>query len=103
MLIEDVYQTLQKENLCDSAYDFSVRYLGKSKSYYSVIKARNEMPSITAISTLEAALKNTEFLFSNNSHPVIIKSRQSLQNIRAEVEKYRESLSQAVLADRNCI
>ena len=97
MLIEQVYKKLQEENLCDNAYDFSVRYLGKSKSYYSMIKVRNEMPSITAISTLEAALKNAEFLYSNSSHPVIVKSRQSLQNIRAEVVDYRESYSQAVL------
>lgn len=100
MLIEQVFDELQNEKLCDNAYDFSVRYLGKSKSYYSVIKARNEMPSIAAIATLEMALKNTVFLFSNSSHPVINKTHQSLQELYGKVGHYRESRSQAELADK---
>ena len=81
MLIEQVFEKLQNEKLCNSAYDFSVRYLGKSKSYYSVIKARKKMPGIATIATLEMALKNTAFLFSNSSHPVINKTHQSLYEL----------------------
>ncbi len=100
MLIEQVFKKLQEENLCENAYDFSIRYLGKSKSYYSVIKARNEVPSISVISTLEAALKNSVFLFSDNSHPIINKTHQSLQDLYGKVSNYRESRSQAVLKGR---
>lgn len=99
MLIEDVFQQLQKEKLCDSAYDFSTRYLGKSRSYYSVIKARNERPSIEAIATLEIALQNTANLYSKNSHPVIVKVHHSLCKLSNDVGNYRVQCTQAKLLD----
>lgn len=103
MLIEQVFKKLQNEKLCNSAYDFSVRYLGKSKSYYSVIKARKKMPSIATIATLEMALKNTAFLFSNSSHPVINKTHQSLYELYSKVGNYRELESQARLSESQLI
>ncbi len=90
MLIENIYKTLHEHNLCNSAYDFSVHYLGKSKSYYSVLKARNETPSIEAITTLETALKNTTTTYSSNKHPFYIKNRDALTQMTADIERYRE-------------
>jgi len=99
MIIENVYEKLQEENLCSSAYDFSTRYLGMSRSYYSVLKARNENPSIEAIATLEMALLNKSKSFNNNSHPVILRIHSSLQNLCADVRALREQHSQQRLAN----
>ncbi|WP_167367348.1 DUF6626 family protein [Solemya elarraichensis gill symbiont] len=49
MLIDNVYEKLRENDLCSSAYEFSTNYLGKSRSYYSVLKARQLEPSISAI------------------------------------------------------
>ena len=97
MLIESIYQKLYKQNLCDSGYDFSVRFLGKSRSYYSVLKARKEEPSIAAIATLEIALKNTSGLFSDR-HPVLTKTRITLQDLAVDVGQYREQRSNEILS-----
>ena len=97
MLIESIYQKLHNQNICDSGYDFSVRFLGKSKSYYSVLKSRKEKPSIEAISTLEIALKNTSTIFSDK-HPILTKTRISLQSLSDDVKQYREKLSHEILS-----
>ena len=96
-MIESIYNKLHDQNICDSAYDFSVRYLGKSRSYYSVIKSRKEQPSMEAISTLEIALKNTSSLFSDR-HPVLTKTRITLQDLAVDVGQYREQRSNELLA-----
>ena len=57
MGLYDIYETLSKIRLCDSAYDFSTEYLGKSKSYFSVIKAQEKEASIDAILRLERVLR----------------------------------------------
>ena len=98
MLIDTVYKKLYDQHLCKSAYDFSVRFLGKSKSYYSVIKARNDIPSIEAISTLETALKNTSLVYDNNKFPYYPKTRDSLLKMSADVARYREQRSNELLS-----
>jgi len=97
MLIESIYQTLHDQSICDSGYEFSVRYLGKSRSYYSVLKARKEEPSIEALSTLEISLKNTSAIFSDR-HPVLKRTRIALQQLSDEVKSYREERSNDLLA-----
>ena len=99
MLIETIYQKLYDQDICDSGYDFSVRFLGKSQSYYSVIKSRKEQPSIEVIATLEIALKNTSNLFSDR-HPIFTKTRISLQDLAVDVGQYREHLSNEILSQR---
>ena len=100
-MIESIYNKLHDQNICDSAYDFSVRFLGKSRSYYSVLKTRNVQPSIEAISTLEVALKNTSNLFSDR-HPVLTKTRITLQDLAVDVGQYREQLSNEILSQHTC-
>ena len=97
MLIESIYQILHDQSICDSGYEFSVRYLGKSRSYYSVLKARKEEPSIEALSTLEISLKNTSAIFSDR-HPVLTRTRITLQQLSDEVKTYREKRSNDLLA-----
>ena len=89
MLLEDVYAKLKKQHLCSSAYEFSEFFLGKSKSYYSVLKARNEEPSIDAIATLEFALKAKAELFSDN-HPVFIRVKNELETLSEQATRFRE-------------
>ena len=88
MLLDDVYARLKKERLCSSAYEFSVRFLGKSPGYYSVLKARDEQPSIEAVVTLETALMHKASLFSN-THPIFVKARESLFQLSKDVADYR--------------
>ena len=91
MLIEDVYTTLVNEKLCDSAYDFSQRYLGKSKSYYSVLKSRNISPSFDVILTLESSLQNTASLYSDRQ-PIFTRRIKSLNCLAEDVKKHRETI-----------
>ena len=100
-MIESIYKTLHDQNICDSAYDFSVRFLGKSRSYYSVLKTRKEEPSMEAIATLEIALKNTSNLFSDR-HPIFTKTRISLQSLSNDVKQYREKRSNDLLSQLTC-
>ena len=57
MYLEDLYQEMRAAQLVASAYEFSEKYLGRSRNYYSVLKARNMEPSIAAIVSLEYALQ----------------------------------------------
>jgi hypothetical protein len=57
MGLYDIYETLNKIDMCDNAYDFSTDYLGKSKSYYSVMKAKEKEASIDSILWLESVLR----------------------------------------------
>ena len=100
MLIESIYQILHDQSICDSGYEFSVRFLGKSKSYYSVLKARKMEPSIEAIATLELSLKNTSTIFSDR-HPVLTRTRISLQKLSNEVKLYREKRTNKTLSEIN--
>ena len=57
MYLEELYQEMREAQLVASAYEFSEKYLGRSRNYYSVLKARNMEPSIGAILALEYALQ----------------------------------------------
>jgi len=57
MYLEELYQEMREARLVASAYEFSEKYLGRSRNYYSVLKARNMEPSIGAILVLEYALQ----------------------------------------------
>lgn len=57
MYLEKLYREMRDAQLVASAYEFSEKYLGRSRNYYSVLKARNMEPSIGAILALEYALQ----------------------------------------------
>jgi hypothetical protein len=88
MLLEKVYDELRQLHLCSSAYKFSVNYLGKSPSYFSVLKARNEEPSIEALVTLEAALNRKACLYGD-AHPCLTRTRKLLVELAKEVGAHR--------------
>lgn len=97
MLLEEIYTALRRQHLCTSAYDFSVNYLGKSPSYFSVLKARNDKPSIEAIVTLEMALHRRANLYGS-SHPFLIQTREKLIELENEVASYRARCINAKLS-----
>jgi hypothetical protein len=52
-----IYEKLTDYGLVDSQYDFSKRYLGKSRSYYSTCKARRRPLGTEALVSLAMALE----------------------------------------------
>lgn len=99
MLIDTVYQKLHEQRLCKNAYDFSTRFLGKSKSYYSVLKTRNDQPTMEAIATLEIALKNISSIYDNNDVPFFSKTRDTLLSLSNDVGRYRIQRSNEILSN----
>jgi len=89
MLLEEVYERLKSENLCVSGYDFSQNFLGKTKSYYSVLKARNAQPSVDALVMLEISLKEKAKIYENGSYEFYGRLRNSLESLSSEVRQYR--------------
>ena len=66
MELENIFDELHSVHICNSAYEFSTCYLGKSKSYYSVLKTKEIEPSIETLSMLEIALKNKASEYTND-------------------------------------
>ena len=97
MLIDTIYEKLHEQRLCKNAYDFSVRFLGKSKSYYSVLKTRNDIPSIETIATLEIALKNISSAYNNSKVPFFSKTHDTLLELSNDVGNYRIQRSNEIL------
>ncbi len=91
-MIERIYDTLKKEHFCASAYDFSERFLGKSKSYYSVIKTRHSNPSIDAIITLENVLQRKASLLPSDN-PIFARGKRLLSDLHADVSNYKTVLT----------
>lgn len=88
MLLEEVYAQLKRQHLCSSAYEFSVTYLGKSPSYYSVLKTRGAEPSTEVIVNLETALRKTAGMFSDR-HPILTKTRQDVLSLHHRITERR--------------
>lgn len=51
-ILTTAYQQLKECDLAKSQYEFSSRWLGKGKSYYSWLKSRQAEPSIEALTCL---------------------------------------------------
>ena len=90
MIIDYVYEQLRNDSVCESAYKFSREFLGRSSSYYSVLKAQKREPSNTVLLTLEIALKKRAELYVNPRYPFIIRTRNHLLEMHEAVKKYRE-------------
>jgi hypothetical protein len=96
-ILENAYITLCDHQLSQNQYDFSRRWLGMSRSYYSSLKATNGEPSIQALSKLflrledeiEANRSIRSFAFSPS-----LRARQSTLNA------LRESVLESLR--RNC-
>ena len=71
MQIDEIYEALKRQNLCQSGHDFSRNYLGKHHSYLSVIKARGDTPSIEAWAMLSYVLKSRAQSFASSDNEFI--------------------------------
>lgn len=87
MELQEVYNELKQLNLCKSAYDFSVEYLGKDRSYYSVLKATNTPPSIEALVMLDFALTQNVRELGNSDHPVIQRTYIACDRMSSEIKQ----------------
>ncbi|WNC72495.1 DUF6626 family protein [Thalassotalea psychrophila] len=85
MELNDVYKELRRNRLCRNGRDFSVRYLGKDRSYYSVIKATKTEPSVIVLMNLYFNLnKQADAVYDPNS-PVINRIQRELNVLSASV------------------
>ena len=90
-MIDLVYEQLRNDSVCASACQFSREFLGRSSSYYSVLKARKQHPTTDVLFTLEYALKNKAEAYSSNRYPFFIRTRNHLLQLQADVREYREN------------
>ena len=86
MELTEIYTTLKQRKLCKNAYDFSERYLGKNKNYYSVIKARKRQPSIQALTTLLITLHERIDSLNGENHYVIKAARNDLKQLSQQIQ-----------------
>lgn len=99
IILEHVYQSLREHHLCSSAYDFSERFLGKSKSYYSVLKATHGEPSLAVMMNLEYSLRTTAKLYDHGIDLQLAKNKQILDELSGYVAIHRQNRE---LVDYQC-
>jgi len=69
MLLEDTYNQLRFCNVVNNAYEFSTDFLGKNKTYYSVLKTRRQEPSVDTLIYLEIKLADTASFYKRYNYP----------------------------------
>ena len=89
MKLQNIFEELNKVYLCDNAYEFSTQYLGKSKSYYSVLKTNKLNPSISTLAVLEMALKNKASEFVDDRFDIFAVRRKQLLKLSDTVKAMR--------------
>lgn len=87
MKITDVYQQLKACHLCKSGYQFSREYLGRTDSYYGVLKLKNTEPSVQVLLTLYYSLHKRIDALSGGNNPVLLHARLHLKMMAVEVER----------------
>lgn len=90
-MINAVFEQLKNDNVCESAYQFSKEFLGRSPSYYSVLKSRKKQATTDVLFTLEYALENKAKAYSSNKYPYFIRTRNHLLQMKEAVKEYREN------------
>ena len=89
MELQKIFEELHGIRLCKSAYDFSKDYLGKSQSYYSVLKANKAKPSIDTLAILETALREKASDYENDKYEIFTLRRKQLLSLSASVSTMR--------------
>jgi hypothetical protein len=87
--LQAIFEELHGIRLCKSAYDFSTNYLGKSQSYYSVLKANEVKPSIDTLAILEIALKEKASDYENDKYDIFTLRRKQLLSLSNAVSEIR--------------
>ena len=65
-ILEEAFIELNKLGLVDNHCDFSVRWLSKSKRYFSMVRSSNREPSVDALTRLAANLKKRHEFYETN-------------------------------------
>lgn len=78
MELTEIYDTLKQHNLCKNGRDFSLRYLGKTKNYYSVLLAKKIAPSTQTLLTLHFTLCDK---INSTEEPADISSYRAKQDL----------------------
>ena len=81
MELQAIFEELHGIRLCKSAYDFGTKFLGKSKSYYSVLKAKDSDPSIDTLAVLETALKEKANDYVGEKYEIFTIRRKQLLSL----------------------
>lgn len=100
MKIQSVYEELKGANLCKSAYDFSVVYLGKNRSYYSVLKATRSEPSIEALVMLDYVLALKAGELSHSDHHVIKQAHATVTGLSSGIKLVIDEKCHKMLKNR---
>ena len=85
MILKEVYAVLQQHHFVVSQYDFSRRWLGKSRSYLSSSKARQRTPSLDALETLGTRLNSFVALYAKYALPSEKPTCDQLSQLRERV------------------
>ena len=89
MQLQKIFEELHNSRLCRNAYEFSTNYLSRSKSYYSVLKAKNVSPSIDTLAILETALKEKANDYKNDKYEIFTIRRRQLLSLSVSVGEMR--------------
>jgi len=87
MKLENIFQQLVKQGLCSSGLQFSEQYLGKYKSYYSVIKATKTQSSTKVLINLDFSLQRKIAQLKEESDPDLCSQINVLFDIQKQVHK----------------
>ncbi len=93
MELKVIFDELHKVKLCNSAYEFSTNYLGKSKSYYSMLKSKNMEPSIDALSILELVLNEKASLCVGDKFGIVKTRRKKLLKLCKKANALKKQFS----------
>ena len=78
MIIDEIYEQLVLDGLCESAMQFSTEYLGKYEHYYLHLKIRRVIPEIETLLHLYAALTHKADSFKSYKYPYFVRTRNHL-------------------------
>lgn len=87
MILKEIYTTLHDQNFVRSQYEFSSKWLGKSRSYLSSAKARQRNPSVEVLLALSTKLNSFSTSYSKYALPFEGHTSATLSQLRDRVWK----------------
>lgn len=93
--LEDIYRSLKEQNLLQSQYEFSSQWLGKSRSYYSALKAQGRNCTIEPLLALQHKLEQRKLLL------LYVKPDCPRHNMEPKIELLNRLQSDIVASIRN--
>ena len=96
MIEQQVYDMLKRYGICNSEEEFSVRFLGRSKKYFGVCKARQETLSLGAQTILLERIRHVEETSARQSKVTREQALIRLRSLSADLANNRRHLSQEI-------